>query len=63
MEFKELPGGLLQKRKLEKRPGTIGICAEFRINMMLMRFRIFSGGFTKEDLKIYLLDLILFWNR
>jgi len=41
-EFKELENGLLQKKIVKKRPGTVGILC---------------GGFTKEDTENLLIDL------
>ena len=32
--YKELDNGLLQKHVIRKRPGTVGICAALKINMI-----------------------------
>jgi methylenetetrahydrofolate reductase (NADPH) len=57
-EFKELPSGLLQKKIVKKRPGTVGICAgiqnKYRVDAIP---HILCGGFTKEDTENLLIDL------
>jgi methylenetetrahydrofolate reductase (NADPH) len=57
-EFKELPSGLLQKKVVKKRPGTVGICAgiQNRYNVDAIP-HILCGGFTKEDTENLLIDL------
>jgi methylenetetrahydrofolate reductase (NADPH) len=57
-EYKELPSGLLQKKIVKKRPGTVGICAAIqnRYNVDAIP-HILCGGFTKEDTENLLIDL------
>ena len=57
-EFKELPSGLLQKKVVKKRPGTVGICAgiQNRYNVDAIP-HILCGGFTNEDPENLLIDL------
>ncbi|WP_374540852.1 methylenetetrahydrofolate reductase [NAD(P)H] [Flavobacterium sp.] len=57
-EFKELANGLLQKKIVKKRPGTVGICAgiQNRYNVDAIP-HILCGGFTKEDTENLLIDL------
>ncbi|WP_121667021.1 methylenetetrahydrofolate reductase [NAD(P)H] [Mesonia aquimarina] len=56
--YKEQPGGLLQKKIVRKRPGTVGICAaiqnRYRVDAIP---HILCGGFTKEDTENFLIDL------
>ena len=57
-EYKELPSGLLEKKIVKKRPGTVGICAaiqnKYRVDAIP---HILCGGFTKEDTENLLIDL------
>ncbi|MDI9309085.1 MAG: methylenetetrahydrofolate reductase [NAD(P)H] [Limnohabitans sp.] len=57
-EYKELSNGLLQKKVVKKRPGTVGICAgiQNRYNVDAVP-HILCGGFTKEDTENLLIDL------
>ena len=57
-EFKELENGLLQKKIVKKRPGTVGICAgiQNRYNVDAIP-HILCGGFTKEETENLLIDL------
>lgn len=57
-EYKELQNGLLQKKIVKKRPGTVGICAAIqnRYNVDAIP-HILCGGFTKEDTENLLIDL------
>ncbi|OWP78265.1 methylenetetrahydrofolate reductase [NAD(P)H] [Flavobacterium oreochromis] len=57
-EYKELQNGLLQKKIVKKRPGTVGICAgiQNRYNVDAIP-HILCGGFTKEDTENLLIDL------
>lgn len=57
-EFKELPSGLLQKKVVKKRPGTVGICAGIQNKYQVDAIpHILCGGFTKEDTENLLIDL------
>ena len=57
-EFKELPSGLLQKKIVKKRPGTVGICAGIQNKYNVDAIpHILCGGFTKEDTENLLIDL------
>jgi methylenetetrahydrofolate reductase (NADPH) len=57
-EFKELPSGLLQKKIVKKRPGTVGICAGIQNKYTVDAIpHILCGGFTKEDTENLLIDL------
>jgi len=56
--FKELPNGLLQKKVVKKRPGTVGICAAIQNKYGVDAIpHILCGGFTKEDTENFLIDL------
>ena len=56
-EYKERENGLLQKKIVKKRPGTVGICAgiQNRYNVDAIP-HILCGGFTKEDTENLLID-------
>ena len=57
-EFKELENGLLQKKVVKKRPGTVGICAGIQNKYQVDSIpHILCGGFTKEDTENLLIDL------
>ena len=57
-EFKELENGLLQKKIVKKRPGTVGICAGIQNKYNFDAIpHILCGGFTKEDTENLLIDL------
>ena len=57
-EFKELPSGLLQKKIVKKRPGTVGICAAIQNKYQVDAIpHILCGGFTKEDTENFLIDV------
>ena len=57
-EFKELANGLLQKKVVKKRPGTVGICAGIQNKYEVDAIpHILCGGFTKEDTENLLIDL------
>jgi methylenetetrahydrofolate reductase (NADPH) len=57
-EFKEMPNGLLQKKIVKKRPGTVGICAGIQNKYEVDAIpHILCGGFTKEDTENLLIDL------
>ena len=56
--YTEMENGLLQKKVVRKRPGTVGICAaiqnRYRVDAIP---HILCGGFTKEDTENFLIDL------
>ena len=57
-EYKELPSGLLEKKIVKKRPGTVGICAAIQNKYGVDAIpHILCGGFTKEDTENLLIDL------
>ena len=57
-EFKELDNGLLRKKVVKKRPGTVGICAGIQNKYEVDAIpHILCGGFTKEDTENLLIDL------
>lgn len=57
-EFKELGNGLLQKKIVKKRPGTVGICAAIQGKYDVDAIpHVLCGGFTKEDTENLLIDL------
>lgn len=57
-EYRELPNGLLEKRVVKKRPGTVGICAAIQNKYKVDAIpHILCGGFTKEDTENFLIDL------
>lgn len=56
--YKELPNGLLQKKIVKKRPGTVGICSAIQNKYGVDAIpHILCGGFTKEDTENFLIDL------
>ncbi len=56
--YNEMANGLLQKKIVRKRPGTVGICAaiqnRYRVDAIP---HVLCGGFTKEDTENFLIDL------
>lgn len=56
--YKKKPNGLLEKKSVKKRPGTVGICAaimnKYKIDAVP---HIICGGFTKEETEDALIDL------
>lgn len=57
-EYKELPNGLLEKRIVKKRPGTVGICSAIQNKYNVDAIpHILCGGFTREDTENFLIDL------
>lgn len=57
-EYKELPNGLLEKRIVKKRPGTVGICSAIQNKYQVDAIpHILCGGFTREDTENFLIDL------
>ncbi len=58
IEFKELPSGLLERKIVKKRPGTVGICAAIQNKYQVDAIpHILCGGFTKEDTENFLIDI------
>ncbi len=56
--YTELKNGLLQKKVVRKRPGTVGICAAIQNKYQVDAIpHILCGGFTKEDTENFLIDL------
>jgi methylenetetrahydrofolate reductase (NADPH) len=57
-EYKELENGLLEKKVVKKRPGTVGICAAIQNKYEVDAIpHILCGGFTKEDTENFLIDI------
>ena len=57
-EYKELANGLLQKKVVKKRPGTVGICAGIQNKYQVDAIpHVLCGGFSKEDTENLLIDL------
>jgi methylenetetrahydrofolate reductase (NADPH) len=57
-EFKELSNGLLEKKIVKKRPGTVGICSAIQNKYQVDAIpHILCGGFTKEDTENFLIDM------
>ena len=56
--YKKMPNGLLEKKSIRKRPGTVSICAalmhKFDVDTVP---HIICGGFTKEETEYALIDL------
>ncbi|WP_037316200.1 methylenetetrahydrofolate reductase [NAD(P)H] [Salegentibacter sp. Hel_I_6] len=56
--FNEKENGLLEKRIVRKRPGTVGICAAIQSKYGVDAVpHILCGGFSKEDTENFLIDL------
>lgn len=54
----EQENGLLEKRIVKKRPGTVGICAAIQSKYKVDAVpHILCGGFSKEDTENFLIDL------
>ncbi len=57
-EYKPLPNGLIEKKTIRKRPGTVGITAaimyRYQVNVVP---HIICGGFTREETENALIDL------
>jgi len=58
VELRELPGGLMQKKTVRKRPGTVAIAAAIQhaYNIPVVPHLV-CGGFTREETENMLLDL------
>lgn len=56
--YKNLPNGLIEKKTIRKRPGTVGIAAAimFRYGLNVVP-HIICGGFTREETENALIDL------
>ncbi|WP_420318192.1 methylenetetrahydrofolate reductase [NAD(P)H] [Ekhidna sp.] len=56
--YKERENGLLEKRSIKKRPGTVGICAAIQNHYHIDAIpHIICGGFSKEETENALIDL------
>ena len=56
--YKTKPNGLLQRRAVRKRPGTVGICAAIMNKYQVDTVpHIICGGFNKEETENALIDL------
>ena len=56
--FKELDNGLIQKKIVRKRPGTVGICSAIQNKYNVDAVpHILCGGFSREDTENFLIDL------
>jgi methylenetetrahydrofolate reductase (NADPH) len=56
--YKVKESGLLEKRSIRKRPGTVGICAAIQNNYKVDTVpHIICGGFSKEETENALIDL------
>ena len=57
--YKKLPSGLLQKKTVRKRPGTVAISAaiKYRYPQLEVVPHLICGGFTKSETEYALIDL------
>ncbi len=56
--FKKRPDGLLEKKSVRKRPGTVGICAAIMTKYGIDAVpHIICGGFTRDETENALIDL------
>ncbi|MEC8140517.1 MAG: methylenetetrahydrofolate reductase [Bacteroidota bacterium] len=56
--YKKLPSGLIERKTVRKRPGTVGICAALQSKYKIDAVpHIICGGFTKEETENALIDL------
>jgi methylenetetrahydrofolate reductase (NADPH) len=56
--FRQRPGGLLDKKTVRKRPGTVGICAAIKNKFDVDTVpHLICGGFSKEETENALIDL------
>jgi methylenetetrahydrofolate reductase (NADPH) len=57
-EYKRLSNGLMERKTVRKRPGTVGICAALQNKYKIDAVpHIICGGFTKEETENALIDL------
>ncbi len=57
-DYKELSNGLLEKRIVRKRPGTVGICAAIQNKYQVDAIpHVLCGGFDREDTENFLIDM------
>ncbi len=63
-EYQALPNGLLKKKTVRKRPGTVGIAAAlmYRYHANVVP-HIICGGFTREETENALIDLHFFRRK
>lgn len=56
--YKEREDGLLEKKVVRKRPGTVGICAAIQNRYQVDAVpHVLCGGFSKEDTENFLIDM------
>lgn len=56
--YQERANGLLEKKVVRKRPGTVGICAALQNKYNVDAVpHVLCGGFTREDTENFLIDL------
>ena len=56
--YKIRENGLLEKRKIRKRPGTVGICAAIKNKYQIETIpHLICGGFTRQETEDALIDL------
>ncbi len=56
--YEDIGNGLLQKKVVRKRPGTVGICAAIQNKYNVDAIpHILCGGFTREETENFLIDL------
>lgn len=56
--YKKMDNGLLQRKTVRKRPGTVGICAAIQNHYQVDAVpHIICGGFTREETENALIDL------
>lgn len=57
-EYKEVEGGLLERRVVKRRPGTVSICAAIQTKYKIDAIpHLLCGGFTKSETEDALIDL------